>query len=110
MVSHIHNYSNIYCFFIATIVTWTKPQCYVIRTSPLVLTHIRISCQKLRVARDSSTVNYYVCRSLQMTVVCTKSTEECETAWLRQSLQTDLPVHQYVCLQNFYNYTTQKHY
>ena len=65
---------------------------------------------KLRVARGYCTLNDYVCRSLQMTVVCTESAEECETAWLRQSLQTDHPLHQYVCLQNLYNYTTQKHY
>lgn len=44
-----------------------------------------------------------------MTVVCTNNAEEPETAWLRQSSnQTILYIN--MCLQNLYNYSTQKRY
>jgi hypothetical protein len=56
MVSHIHNYSNIYCFYTATMVTWTGLMFRYTYITSLVNPHTYL-LSKLRVARGYCNVN-----------------------------------------------------
>jgi hypothetical protein len=107
MVSHIHNYSNISSF---PQQLWLRERVSTLRytyITSLVNPHTYL-LSKLRVARGYCTVCGYVVHYKWL--VCTNNAEESKTAWLRHLLQPDHPLHQYVCLQNLYNYTTEKHY